>query len=53
MVLYMIIGAVDIIVVGRLGAAPLAAAGLGAEVSFMAGLEWLRSIVFAILYKKR
>ncbi len=34
MVLYMIIGVVDTMVVGRLGAAPLAAVGLGAEVFF-------------------
>ncbi len=34
MSLYMIIGVVDIAVVGRLGAAPLAAVGLGAEIFF-------------------
>lgn len=34
MVLYMVIGVVDIAVVGRLGAAPLAAVGLGAELFF-------------------
>jgi len=34
MVLYMIIGVVDTAVVGRLGAAPLAAVGLGAEIFF-------------------
>lgn len=34
MIMYMIIGLVDIAVVGRLGAAPLAAVGLGAEVFF-------------------
>jgi MATE family multidrug resistance protein len=34
MVMYMVIGLVDIAVVGRLGAAPLAAVGLGAEIFF-------------------
>jgi putative MATE family efflux protein len=34
MVLYMLIGIVDVAVVGRLGAAPLAAVGLGAEIFF-------------------
>lgn len=34
MIMYMVIGLVDIAVVGRLGAAPLAAVGLGAEVFF-------------------
>lgn len=34
MIMYMIIGLVDIAVVGRLGAAPLAAVSLGAEVFF-------------------
>ncbi|MGI5920677.1 MAG: MATE family efflux transporter [Syntrophomonadaceae bacterium] len=34
MVMYMIIGMVDVAVVGRLGAAPLAAVGLGAEIFF-------------------
>lgn len=34
MIMYMVIGLVDIAVVGRLGAAPLAAVGLGAEIFF-------------------
>ena len=34
MVLYMLIGIVDVAIVGRLGAAPLAAAALGAEIFF-------------------
>lgn len=34
MIMYMIIGLVDVAVVGRLGAVPLAAVGLGAEVFF-------------------
>mgnify|MGYP000902132364 CR=1 FL=1 len=34
MILYMLIGIVDVAIVGRLGAAPLAAAGLGAEIFF-------------------
>jgi len=34
MVMYMVIGLVDIAVVGRLGAVPLAAVGLGAEIFF-------------------
>jgi len=34
MIMYMVIGLVDIAVVGRLGAVPLAAVGLGAEVFF-------------------
>jgi len=34
MVMYMVIGLVDVAVVGRLGAAPLAAVGLGAEIFF-------------------
>lgn len=34
MVLYMIVGVVDIAIVGRLGAAPLAAVGLAAEIFF-------------------
>jgi MATE family multidrug resistance protein len=34
MIMYMVIGLVDVAVVGRLGAAPLAAVGLGAEIFF-------------------
>jgi Na+-driven multidrug efflux pump len=34
MVMYMVIGIVDVAVVGRLGAEPLAAVSLGAEVLF-------------------
>lgn len=34
MILYMLIGIVDVAIVGRLGAAPLAAVGLGAEIFF-------------------
>lgn len=34
MILYMLIGVVDVAIVGRLGAAPLAAVGLGAEIFF-------------------
>ena len=34
MSLYMLIGVADIAIVGRLGAAPLAAVGLGAEIFF-------------------
>lgn len=34
MILYMLIGIVDVAIVGRLGASPLAAAGLGAEIFF-------------------
>ncbi|MGI5912431.1 MAG: MATE family efflux transporter [Syntrophomonadaceae bacterium] len=34
MIMYMVIGLVDIAVVGRLGAVPLAAVGLGAEIFF-------------------
>lgn len=38
MILYMLIGIVDVAIVGRLGAAPLAAVGLGAEIFFGAVL---------------
>lgn len=34
MIMYMIIGVIDVAIVGRLGAAPLAAVGLGAEIFF-------------------
>ncbi|MBO8158563.1 MATE family efflux transporter [Thermosyntropha sp.] len=34
MIMYMIVGIVDVAIVGRLGAAPLAAVGLGAEIFF-------------------
>lgn len=34
MTMYMIIGVIDVAIVGRLGAAPLAAVGLGAEIFF-------------------
>lgn len=35
MIMYMIIGVIDVAIVGRLGAAPLAAVGLGAEIFFL------------------
>lgn len=43
MVLYMLVGVVDIAVVGRLGATPLAAVGLGAEI-FFSVLLFLQSL---------